>query len=240
METSLQDLCFLEEYSKEIDGFIYSHLEWQKNDNSEITFYFSSYCEVCERIYNSILDGNDSDAIILPLLFLIRHTVEIGIKELTFKLKYLRTTDYEKSYDNVFGTKGKGHNLQKLYDSLVCEIKCFDEFKESNIEKELENITIGIKKDNTSNTNIDNIENYMYESFKDDKNNLFEFLKEFVNMLHNIDTSSFTFRYSTDKKDNKSLNTIKSVNISLIFGLFLQLVPVLDVKNFEETFLITN
>lgn len=234
---SLQDICFLEDYSNEVDVFLYAHLGWQKDTNNEVTYYFSSYCETCERIYNTILDDNDSDAIIFPLLFLMRHTLELGMKELTFKLKNTRTKDYEKNYMNVFGTKGKGHDLNKLYDSLLCEIKCFDESMETNLEKTLKNISIGIKNTKAQN-NTEKIEHYMYQCFKDEKNDFFEFLKEFVDMLHQTDKYSFSFRYSTDKKNYKNLENIKSINISLIYGMFIQLIPILDVKNFEETFLI--
>lgn len=240
--SDLAKLCFLKSHSDEMEGFFYSHIGWQKeSSNNKIKFYFQSYSESCERLYDSILDGNHSDSIIFPFLFMIRHSLEIGMKELIFELKYIRTKKYEDSHKKTFGAKSKGHDLLNLSKSLCTELKEFDKYFDIDIYSVLKNITIGIQSNYTfekiEKTNSSEIENYMYETFKNDKNDFFEFLKEIVEMFDCIDKYNDVFRYSTTQKGEVNLYDIKSINISLIYGCFLAVKPVLDVFSFKEHFL---
>ncbi len=67
-----------------------------------------------EKLFSDVSEGNGApDAIAIPLLFLMRHTMELGYK---FSLVHLC-----KLNSNLFDPKGVGHSLTKLHKQLGLE-----------------------------------------------------------------------------------------------------------------------
>ena len=80
--------------------------------------YVAFYENAVETLFKKVSQGNETaDIVGLPLLFLMRHTLELGYKYSLFRLCALNTTIFDpKNLKN-----GEGHSLVKLHKRLGVE-----------------------------------------------------------------------------------------------------------------------
>ncbi len=93
------------------DGYFTAHIGLYP----KFSTFVASYTDSIEKLFKSVSEGNESaDVVGVPLLFLMRHTLELGYK---FSLVYLCERN-----SNVFNPEdrknGEGHSLTRLHKRL--------------------------------------------------------------------------------------------------------------------------
>ena len=79
--------------------------------------YLHGYEHAVERLYCEVSEHNETaDMVAVPLLFLMRHTIELGYKFSLFNLCQLNGTSFEPEAKNA-----EGHSFQKLHQRLRME-----------------------------------------------------------------------------------------------------------------------
>jgi hypothetical protein len=87
-----------------------AHIEQYPTFSAYLLFYEHSI----ERLFSDVSEGNGTpDAIALPMLFLMRHAIELGYKFSLFHLCKLNSTPFD--------PKRCGHSLKKLHKELHIE-----------------------------------------------------------------------------------------------------------------------
>jgi hypothetical protein len=97
---------------------------WFSRDGN-MGMHFYGYKNVTEILLNWFFEPNDDNGTVYPLIFLIRHTVELGLKESIRRAKRLAGGSSSLSDGNLKGV-WKKHGLRFLSD--VCE-KLLEEYK---------------------------------------------------------------------------------------------------------------
>ena len=107
-----------------------SHIGW----NTDWWNYYGQYKNVIDDIVNSVENNTPIDTVSLPLLFLIRHSLELGLKANILKLETVNT-----SVAKIKMSGTKYHSLEKLYQKFVEHLNVLKKkHKISNeIEKEI-------------------------------------------------------------------------------------------------------
>lgn len=90
-------------YTWEFDALIGVHQSWFS--------YFDTYKRAVDELFNSILDNRSVDMLSYPFLFLIRHTLELGLKANIYLLAKYSEKDY--------GVGKTVHTLKSLQDAMV-------------------------------------------------------------------------------------------------------------------------
>lgn len=99
-------------YSWEYDALIGVHQSWFS--------YFDTYKRAVDELYKSIVKNRSIDLLSYPFLFLIRHTLELGLKANIHLLAKYSEKDY--------GVGKSLHTLKTLQDAMV---KHFEDLSET-------------------------------------------------------------------------------------------------------------
>ena len=107
---------------------------WYSRDGN-MDMYFMGYKNAAEILLKWFFEGNDDNGTIYPIIFLIRHTVELGLKESIRKAKLCGFKSNLVSEKNLAGI-WKNHDLKELsriLEQLLESIKIgeYDDWNES-------------------------------------------------------------------------------------------------------------
>jgi len=93
------------------DGHFMAHIGLYPKFSTYVAFYTTSI----EKLYRTVSEGNETaDAVAIPLLFLMRHTLELGYK---YSLVYL----CERNSTKFEPENKERHSLEKLHKRLGSE-----------------------------------------------------------------------------------------------------------------------
>lgn len=119
------------------NGDIYKNAypNWQKsfrNFDEHFALYSEQFKEAADKLINSVGDnrGHSVDSIIIPALFLYRHSIELCLKAILYKIYLDNKMDYEK-----ISEKMDGHRLYSLWTKVNNEIRDKYHFVEGQKEK---------------------------------------------------------------------------------------------------------
>jgi hypothetical protein len=147
--------------------------------NSEWSNYYFQYKKLVDDIVTSIEKGVPVDTVALPLLFLIRHSIELGLKENIITIEKI--------------INAQSVNLKKINKHSIAFL--FDEFR-SQLKLIIENYTISKK-------TVDAINDFL-EIVEKIKNELHELDKGSYNFRYPVDkegNQNFTFNKKVNIAD---------------------------------------
>ncbi|AOW19387.1 hypothetical protein [Urechidicola croceus] len=139
--------------------------------------YYSQYKNAIDELVNGIENNIPIDTISLPLLFMIRHSIEIGLKANILKLQKVNPEIKEIS---LGGTKS--HSIEILYNKFE------------------EHLILTIKNSEIRKTIIGEINGYL-KKFKPLKNKLHNLDKGSFNFRYPVDTNG-NYNFEWDEKEN--------------------------------------
>lgn len=133
------------------DTYKNAYLNWQKgsrNSDEHFELYAKHFKESADKLVDDIGDNNGhiADQYIIPILFLYRHSIELSLKAILYKMYLKSEMDKKKIEDKL-----KDHRLGYLWDkmenillknyNLIENNKQETEFKKiKDLVKELHNI----------------------------------------------------------------------------------------------------
>ena len=175
----------------------------QKNKHKFISYlgynrdwwnYYGQYKNAIDEIVNGIENNIPIDTISLPLLFMIRHSIEIGLKANILKLEEVNTT-IEKIH--LGGTKS--HSIEILFNKLE------------------EHLIFLINNTEIRESIIKEINEYL-KKFKPLKNKLHKLDKGSFNFRYPVDTNG-NYNFEWDEKENiaEIINLYYNIQPFLIF-----------------------
>jgi hypothetical protein len=91
-----------------------SYISW----NTNWWHYYSQYKNVIDEIVGGIENNTPIDTVSLPLLFLIRHSIELGLKSNILKLEGVNT-----KIEKIKLSGTKYHSLENLFKKFVEHLK---------------------------------------------------------------------------------------------------------------------
>lgn len=191
------------------EGIFTTHIGY----SYELSTFLSLYENSCNIIYNSLQEKKmkSIDMASIPLIFLMRHSIEIGLKGQIPNLIILSSSnDLKKSLN--------GHSLKKLLDCFELHTKkCFERFTISdNTKKEFEEQIIFLREIvNLLHILDERGTSFRYPKGFDNKKNIDNQEKiNLLNLKNNFD-NSMNLLYFTDSviyeyiKDKKELERIE-------------------------------
>ena len=102
-----------------------SHIGW----NQSWWHYYIDYREATNILIEEINKNTPVNTVALPLLFMIRHSIELGLKANILELEKFSKAKPKLKLD------GKSHNLTKLYDYFTSHLQ--EVCREYKIKKEI-------------------------------------------------------------------------------------------------------
>ena len=85
---------------------------WFSGDG-DMGMHFFGYKNATETLLNWFFKGNDDNGTVYPLMFLVRHTVEIGLKESIRRARQLGSNTISMSEEEMKAIR-RTHNLREL------------------------------------------------------------------------------------------------------------------------------
>jgi len=189
------------------------------------------YNEAIERLFNSIDKYENADVIGLPLMFLVKHALEIGMKHMILST-YLREIIYGENLRGNYIEIGKKmtlkkkkvnnlkHDLKKLYEEMMV---CFESLKQKtdvDLESEFMSINyhncISGKKDGDNNVNRKCME--LFGSKLNTPLPYFEILNELCELIKSLDEYDSAFKYDLTQQNQPALNVHgdQCINLALV------------------------
>ena len=244
---------YLVDWDKFNGHYFHANLDWQKEKGEEgkkggikTSSIIYQYVQAITKLFNSITHPNETDAIALPILFMIKHGIELGMKNIIltvcayhlFYIEKLRGEDFKSRLDaKQKAVSNKGHNLTEL---LALLNEDFAEFR-VQVEKEyginmsswLQNVPVfETFDDNKSNCQV--AKERVFVGDNADKINFLDVLSDFAELFNKIDPYDSAFKYQTLKKGEAALGGVGKINIELLVCYFVEISYVLSY--FEEPF----
>lgn len=203
------------------------------------------YVQSTTKLFNSITRPGETDAVALPILFMIKHGIELGMKHIilkvcTYHLYYIeeaRGEDCKSRFKAKQETVlNKGHRLHALLALLNEDMLEFSSQMQMQysfeISTSLQDVPIYDAGEYDEASNYELARKRVFPGGGISSINFFELMAEFVELFNKIDPFDSAFKYQTSKKGDATLGGVDNVNIELLVCYFVEISSVFS--NFED------
>lgn len=218
----------------------HASLDWQKERGEKKGVKTGSiiyqYVQAITKLFNSITHPNETDAIALPILFLIKHGIELLMKNFileahAYHLRYveeLKGEDFKASLEKKQrAVSGLGHKLAGLLALLNEDFKQFGEEMQKkhglDVSAWLQEMSIYGASEYDKESNYEVARKRVFANDGNSTINFFDLMSDFAELFNKVDPYDSAFKYQTSKKGAATLGGVDKVNIELLVCYFVEI-----------------